>query len=109
MALAKENETLTCELKKCMETEIRKVDACAEANLRQQLNIAVQVQYFSKIGVHKIINLITKEKEVVLDLWRLAVSEVTNLEKVIKILQEQKDVSFNSSSLEVFFHYKLFN
>jgi len=27
----------------------------------------------------------------VLDLWRLAVSEVTNLEKVIKILQEKKD------------------
>ncbi|XP_059482922.1 sodium channel and clathrin linker 1-like isoform X2 [Neocloeon triangulifer] len=80
VSLTKENERLSNRLKQELESDIKSHDATEEANLKQQLQLALH------------------EKEVVLDLWRLAVSEVSNLEKVIKILQEQKDVSFNSSS-----------
>ncbi|CAB3371161.1 Hypothetical predicted protein [Cloeon dipterum] len=80
LALTKENERLSSRLKNEMESDIKRRDVSEEANMKQQLQLALH------------------EKDVVLDLWRLAVSEVSNLEKVIKILQEQKDISFNSSS-----------
>jgi hypothetical protein len=43
LKLAKENDSLTTQLKKCMDNEMKKLDAGAEANLKQQLSIAVQV------------------------------------------------------------------
>jgi hypothetical protein len=45
--------------------------------------------------------LFLQEKHAALELWKLAVSEVSNLEKLLKIFQEQRSADSGYSSVNV--------